>query len=111
MSGNEITLEDFNIRYANLRRNFPALRNCSVEGCTNPQDLTTLEGLSTTCAYHRLLFDFWSMEVLTHEELKRYFKNKEERRKAFREWMGKIGKERCDNIAIRMAQDPINWAC
>lgn len=57
----KITLEDLEIRYRNIRKQNPRVRQCSVSGCKNPRDRVPLPiflGEDTCCAYHRLLFDF-----------------------------------------------------
>jgi len=106
-----ITLEDFEKRYDNLRKQYPKIKKCTVAGCKNPRDITKLLGWSSSCAYHRLLFDFWGMETLSTEKMLRYVKHQKGRRRAFSNWMRKTGKEECDRIVLEMAQEPINWEC
>lgn len=40
----ELTLEDFEVRYRNIRRDIPNVENCSVRGCKNPRDSTEALG-------------------------------------------------------------------
>ena len=105
----ELTLADFEIRYSRLRAERPDLPVCSVEGCENPCDITML-GVDTTCAYHRLLFDYWSTEI-RNPKMSYYMKNQEARRASFARWLKYTGKEKCDRIALEMAREPINWMC
>ena len=107
----EITLKDFEVRYANIRRDKPNVKSCSVKGCKNPRDSTEGLGEDTCCAYHRLLFDFWSCEVAPirgHNILKMSQKG---RRRTFTNWRNRTRKEDCDKIVLRMALEPINWKC
>jgi hypothetical protein len=107
-----ITLEDFEIRYQNLRKTSKRkLKQCTVAGCKNPRDLTPLSGYSNTCSYHRFLFDFWSCEVIHNEKLWYYMEHQKARRRAFSIWLKKMGKEKLDEIVLNMAQEPINWEC
>jgi len=120
-----ISLADFEIRYRNLRRMYPDLEKCGVKGCNNPVDITEGMGKDTSCAYHRLLFDFWSCDVIKDIDVTPFGEirlnrtclidvtllRREVRRKRFRIWMDKIGKEECDRIVLEMAQEPINWSC
>lgn len=81
---------------------------CTYEGCTLPRDHTMM-GWDTSCPYHRLLFDHWMYEVYGTElilELER-----EEKRRLFREWVGKTGKKGCDSIVDEMSHVPLNWKC
>lgn len=107
----QITLADLEIRYANIRKANPKIPNCQSSGCKNPIDYTEGMGWDTSCAYHRLLFDFWSCEVLEGDRPAYYFSHKKARRAAFTRWQHKIGKEECDKIVLRMAQESINWSC
>ena len=43
-----VTLKDFEIRYTNLRKQFPEIENCFVEGCLNPVDVTECSISGTT---------------------------------------------------------------
>lgn len=104
----EVTLKDFNVRYANLRRDYPDNPDCSVEGCHNPVDVTEGMGIDTSCAYHRLLFDYWTCEAI---EDTFSFKTRAESRKVFKDWLEKTGKETCDKLVLEMAKEPINWDC
>jgi hypothetical protein len=104
----QVTLADFEVRYQNLRRDYPNNPMCSVEGCPNPVDVTEGLGIDTTCAYHRLLFDFWFFEVIDNDEL---LTDQVKRRKAFKKWIGKTGKEACDKLVLGMAKEKINWMC
>lgn len=106
-----LTLADFEVRYKNLKEAFPDLPKCSVEGCNNPCDVTEGMGIDSSCAYHRLLFDYWIFENVSYEKSKHYLKNQQARRTAFTRWRNKTGKETCDKIVLEMAQEPINWAC
>jgi len=105
-----ITLEDFEIRYKNLREANPKFKKCSVVGCNNPRDITTHGGEDSSCAYHRLLFDVWSYG-LDNALLMHYLENQRARRSAFTKWRNKIGEKTCDEFVLRMAQEGINWAC
>jgi len=104
----ELSLADFEIRYANIRKSKPKVKNCSVKGCKNPRDSTEGMGEDTCCAYHRLLFDFWSADVCRSDILKM---TRRGRRRAFTNWMNKTGKDTLDKIVLRMACEPINWKC
>jgi hypothetical protein len=104
-----LTLDDFEIRYANIRRNDTKRENCTVAGCKNPRDSTRFGGKSTCCAYHRLLFDFWSCELPHGKPLLEY--SQRGRRIAFSRWLKSAGKEDCDAIVLKMAHEPINWDC
>lgn len=105
-----VTLEDFEVRYKNLRESHPNIVKCSVAGCNNPRDITTHGGEASSCAYHRLLFDAWSYG-LDHDKTIYYFENQRARRIAFTKWRNKLGKEACDSIVLRLAQEGLNWAC
>jgi len=120
MSKTELTLKDFEVRYRNIRnsspvgsllRSKPSVRKCTVSGCDNPRDSTELVGEDTSCAYHRLLFDFWSCEVCTPKQTNHYILCQKGRRRAFTNWRSMIGKAECDKIVLRMAHEPINWSC
>ena len=106
-----VTLEDFEIRYRNIRKNNPKVKKCSVSGCNNPQDSTPKLGMDTCCAYHRLLFDFWSCEVMDIKKFYHYLESQKGRRRAFTNWMNKLGKTKCDRLVLKMAQEGINWEC
>jgi hypothetical protein len=103
----KITFEDFNIRYDNLRKHYPNIQKCCSKGCKNPVDVTPGLGPDTSCAYHRLLFDWWLYEVRDGEVPE----NKAVRRSLFSRWCNKIGISECDRLVLIMAQDGINWAC
>jgi len=105
-----ITLADFEIRYKNIRKEHPRVKNCSVSGCNNPRDFTML-GEDTSCAYHRLLFDIWVCDVISEKEFHHYQKSQKGRRRAFTNWRNRTGKTELDKIVLRMAQEPINWDC
>ena len=107
----EVTLGDFVVRYENLREQHPDLPECSVESCRNPCDITEGMGVDTTCAYHRLLFDYWIMEVVSPDYTHRYIMDKTARRRDFSEWRKSQGKTTCDSIVLQMAQSSINWMC
>jgi len=109
--GRKVTFEDFEIRYQNIRQVNPKVKQCSVSGCRNPRDSTEYLGEDTSCAYHRLLFDFWSADVMKHEKFHHYLISQKGRRRAFTNWLNKIGKAECDKIVLRMAQEGINWVC
>ena len=102
-----ITLEDFEIRYRNIRKAKPKVKKCTIHGCSNPRDYTEYLGEDTCCAYHRLLFDFWSSDV--QKDILSL--SQKGRRRAFTNWMNKIGKVECDKIVLKMSQEPINWSC
>ncbi len=105
-----INLEDFEIRYKNLRDANPKFKKCSVVGCNNPRDLTTHGGEDSSCAYHRLLFDAWSYD-LDHDKLMYYVGNQRARRSAFTKWRNRHGEKTCDEFVLKLAQEAINWAC
>lgn len=107
----KVTLEDFKIRYRNIRKQNPKVKECTVRGCHNPRDSTPLLGEDTSCAYHRLLFDFWSGEVMDNDKLFHYLESQKGRRRAFTNWRNRTGKEGLDKIVLRMAQEGINWEC
>ena len=106
-----VTLADLEIRYANIRKNDPKRKRCTVTGCDNPRDSTPLLGADTSCAYHRLLFDFWSCDVMDPDKFDHYLKSQKGRRRAFSNWINRIGKEACDKIVLRLANERINWEC
>ena len=81
----KITLEDFEIRYKNILVSDPKRKCCSSSGCNNPVDYTML-GEDTSCAYHRLLFDFWSCEVMDMDKFHHYLESQKGRRRAFTNW-------------------------
>ena len=101
-----LTLKDFEVRYKKIREANPKVKQCSVSGCRNPIDSTELLGEDTCCAYHRLLFDFWFCDVRV-----RNYKKREAQAKAFENWLKRIGKNTQDELALKMAQEPINWKC
>jgi len=105
-----VTLEDFQIRYKNIRLQNPKVKKCSVSTCNNPRDSTPL-GEDTSCAYHRLLFDFWACEVMDNDKLFHYLESQKGRRRAFTNWMNRTGKDGLDKIVLRLAQEGINWEC
>lgn len=104
----KLSLKDFEIRYRNIRKSYPSIESCSVEGCNNTIDITEGMGKDTSCAYHRLLFDYWSCEVCDMDAL---MVARNVRRHNFKSWMDKMGKEWCDKKALEMALEPINWKC
>jgi hypothetical protein len=103
----KLTLDDFEIRYRNIRKSNPNVKKCTVSGCPNPRDSTEFLGRDTSCAYHRLLFDFWSCEVAV-DPLSFTQKG---RRRAFTNWRNRTGKEALDRIVLKMALELINWKC
>lgn len=105
-----ITLKDFDIRYKSILEEDSNRKRCSITGCSNPVD-RTLIGEDTTCAYHRLLFDWWIYEVLTHKQFIHYLKSQKGRRRAFTNWRNKLSNKEQDGIVLKMAQDAINWIC
>jgi len=109
VSLNQITLEDLEIRYKNIRKGNSKVKQCSSRGCKNPRDITPLSGEDTSCAYHRLLFDYWLSEVVDSNKVDHYLKSPKGRRRAFSNWISRIGKGECDTIVLRMAQEFINW--
>ncbi len=106
-----ITFKDFEIRYKNIRTAQPKVKKCSVKDCSNPQDSTPLLGQDTSCAYHRLLFDYWSCDVMNPDDFHHYLESQKGRRRAFTNWRNRIGKVQCDEIVLRLAQEGINWSC
>jgi hypothetical protein len=106
-----VSLADFEIRYRNIRRDKPKVKKCSVSTCNNPRDATQFLGEDTCCAYHRLLFDFWSCEVMEPDKLWHYLESQKGRRRAFTNWLNRTPKEKLDEIVLRLAQEPINWEC
>jgi hypothetical protein len=107
----KLTLDDLEIRYRNIRNSNPNVKKCTVTGCPNPRDSTELVGEDTSCAYHRLLFDFWSCEVCTPDQTNHYIVCQKGRRRAFTNWRNRTGKEALDRIVLKMALEPINWKC
>ena len=107
----KVTLEDFEVRYQNIRKQNPKVKKCTVKGCPNPRDSTPFLGEDTSCAYHRLLFDFWASEIMDLDKLQHYLQSQKGRRRAFTNWMNKIGKAECDRIVWELSQDRINWEC
>jgi hypothetical protein len=110
MDKGTVTLEDLDIRYNNIRKANPKVKKCTVSECNNPRDSTML-GEDTCCAYHRLLFDFWSCEVMDPDKFWHYLESQKGRRRAFTNWLRKMGKKELDKIVLRLAQDGINWEC
>ena len=107
-----VTLEDLDIRYKNIRKDNPRVKQCSVRGCKNPRDSTPLLGEDTCCAYHRLLFDFWvASEAMDFDKFYHYLENQKGRRRAFTNWRNRIGKKQCDKIVLQLANEGINWEC
>jgi hypothetical protein len=108
----KVTLEDFEKRYQFIRETNKHVKTCSINGCSNPRDTTSL-GEDSCCAYHRLLFDYWTYEVMgpDFDKLMNYMSNQRARRAAFTRWRNKLGKEQCDKIVLKLAQDGINWVC
>lgn len=104
----QVTLKDLEIRYQNIRKQNPKSKKCSVSECNNPVDSTPFLGEDTSCAYHRLLFDFWSCDVYKGKIL---CLTQRGRRRLFSIWLKKTGKVKCDKIVLMMAQEPINWEC
>jgi len=106
-----VTLEDLEIRYKNIRLQNPKVKQCSVKGCSNPRDSTPLLGEDSCCAYHRLLFDFWGCDIAPirgHDILQMSQKG---RRTAFTFFRNRHGKDECDRIVLRLANEGINWEC
>ena len=108
-NSDKLTLVDFFIRYDNIIKNYPDIPKCSVKDCNNPCDITMM-GVDSSCAFHRLLFDWWTGE-LDGEKIMYYFTNQRARRSAFTRWRNKIGEKECNRIVLEMAHDPINWEC
>ena len=105
-----VTFADFEIRYNNIRKAHPKIKKCSIVGCNNPRDITEGLGEDTTCAYHRLLFDYWVTQI-DSDKIWYYLKNQKARRSAFTKWRNKTGKEDCDKVVLYLAQQGINWVC
>jgi len=109
-----VTLKDFEIRYRNIRSLIPNIKKCSVKDCLNPRDFTPELGPDTCCAYHRLLFDYWSSDLRSDPPWSSRSilqMSQKSRRRAFTNWMNKTGKRELDKIVLKLAQDPINWRC
>jgi hypothetical protein len=107
-----VTLADLEIRYANIRKQNPNVERCSIVHCQNPRDSTPLSGNDTCCAYHRLLFDYWSSECTDDfEQFNHYLSNRRARRSAFTKWRNKHSKEDLDAIVLKLANEGINWEC
>ncbi len=107
-----VTLKDLEIRYQNLRKQFPKLKKCSVSNCNNPRDITPSLGKGASCAYHRLLFDYWTCDVLEDmEKIYHYMESQKGRRRAFTNWRNRTGKKTCDEIVLKLSQEGINWEC
>ena len=104
---NPLSLEDLEIRYRNIRKSNPKIKNCSVKGCPNPRDSTPLLGKDTCCAYHRLLFDFWSSDVVPNI----LTLTKGQRREGFSSWLSATGQAELEKMVLRMMKEPINWEC
>jgi len=111
MANKKIALKDFQIRYDNIRKQNPKVKKCSVSSCNNPRDSTKHLGEDTCCAYHRLLFDFWTCEVMDVDKFHHYLLSQKGRRRAFTNFLNRTQKEDLDKIVLRMAQEPINWEC
>ena len=111
----KITLHDFEFRYQSIRMQYPKIERCSVDGCRNPIDVIPLMGRVSTCAYHRLLFDYWAYEVDAKlhdlDGWQHRLTNQRARRCAFTRWRNKFGQEECDRIVLELAKDGINWTC
>lgn len=101
-----ITLKDLEIRYAGIMKKNPGLPRCSYPWCPNPIDWTEGMGWDTSCAYHRLLFDYWLYEVYGNDAA---FLSSQQRRERFREWVRDIGSKNADLFVLEMANDAINW--
>lgn len=81
---------------------------CGYCDCNLPIDNTML-GWDTSCPYHRLLFDYWLMEVIGNDI--NFYKTVQGKRSAFTQWVNRIGKENCDKIVNDMSEWPLNWEC
>jgi hypothetical protein len=103
-----LTLADLDIRYENLRKQYPKIKKCSVEGCSNPRDITPSLGWDTCCSYHRLLFDFWLDDVL---EVSPLSLTRKERADRFDKWLKETSEEELDKTVLMMANESINWEC
>jgi len=110
MKRRRVTFRDLELRYRNIREANPRTKKCSVKGCSNPRDSTELLGEDTCCAYHRLLFDYWSCDV-AKDGIRMFKMARSVRRRLFSRWMRNMGKKECDKIVLKLAQDPINWKC
>lgn len=104
----KIKLIDFEKRYVKIRERYPHIGQCIHQGCPNPPDLTPSLGLDSSCAYHRLLFDYWLYEVM---EPTREMEHILLRREAFGKWNDKLDTETRNKIVLRLAQEAINWEC
>ena len=106
----KITLKDLEIRYKGIReKSKDKVPNCSFKNCKNPIDYTKGMGWDTSCAYHRLLFDWWLYHVINGDMI--ILRNKRTRRIRFAKWVKRIGKKKADKIVLKMANDAINWSC
>jgi len=103
-----VKLEDFKKRYENIRKQHPHIGQCVHEGCPNPPDITPGLGVDSSCAYHRFLFDYWLYEKM---DLVPEMENTLLRREAYGKWDDTIDDYLRDKIALRAAQDPLNWYC
>ena len=106
-----LTLDDFEIRYRNIRKANPNVKKCTTKGCPNPRDSTDLSGEDTSCAYHRLLFDLWMCDIAPIRGHDVTSMTQKGRRRAFTNWQNRTGKEALDRIVLKMALEPINWKC
>lgn len=106
-----ITLEDLEKRNESIKKFFPNLPKCCKEGCNNLVDVIGDEQ-DTSCAYHRLLHDYFLYEVDEGKSHPNQSSNTiEQYRKIVNDWEEKMGKEECDKIVLMMANDPLNWMC
>ena len=103
-----VTLDDLEKCYEKIKISFPKTKKCSVYACKNPRDMVEMSTECSTCAYHRLLFDWWSCDVYAGDLIRLTQKG---RRRLFSVWMRKMGKGKCDKIVLKMATDKINWVC
>lgn len=105
----EITLDDLEIRYNGIKEKNPKIPKCSKIECKNPIDWAGPHmGWDTSCAYHRLLFDYWIYEIVNQDLV---VMERQERRIEFDKWIKSIGQEKADEIVLMMANEKINWMC
>jgi len=107
----KLSLKDLEVRYENIRKSDPHCQKCSVRGCSNPRDSTPSLGQDTCCAYHRLLFDFWSCDIAPIRGHDILAMTQRGRRTAFTHWRNRMGKAELDKLVLRLMTEPINWEC
>lgn len=109
MIQNGVSLNDLKQRCENILNDNPEIQECAIDNCSNPIDWTGVDW-STACPYHRLLWDYWLYTEVNGDQ-KIIEMGRIPRRNLFIEWMNEIGPSRCDEIVIKMANDPLQWKC